>query len=284
MTQVTSTTGFTQNSVARAEAQLAGILSPDLSMPGPGTGGTYIYPGFINWNNNVNPNHTGAQLGTFQSNNYGAGTGWPFPFYADEPFPGVPNTTTNAANAFTDNLAAEVFAYLNFTTPGYYKFGVSPDDGFKLQVGTPGQTNGTVLFTIDRGAGPQDIPFSFTVPQPGLYPMRLVYYNGGGGAALEFFSYDDNGSKIPINDTNNPAAIKAYYNITTTPGLQFTSATLGGGTATFTWTGTGILQQATVLTGSNNDWSDLTTQPSGNTFQVQVSSATQTFYRLRPGP
>src|SRR6185503_13098519 len=62
MTQVASTTGFTQNSVARAEAQLAGILSPDVSMPGPGPNGTYTYNNIINWNNNVNVNHTGAQI------------------------------------------------------------------------------------------------------------------------------------------------------------------------------------------------------------------------------
>jgi hypothetical protein len=67
-------------------------------------------------------------------------------------------------------------------------------------------------------------------------------------------------------------------------GLQFTSATLGGGNATFVWTGTGILQQATILTGSSNDWSDVTPQPGGNSYQVQVSSAAQTFYRLRTGP
>jgi hypothetical protein len=64
-------------------------------------------------------------------------------------------------------------------------------------------------------------------------------------------------------------------------GLEFTSATLGGGTATFTWTGTAILQQATALTGSPTDWSDVNPQPGGNTYQVQVSSAAQTFYRLK---
>jgi len=250
-------------------------------VPGPGANGTYIYTNIINWNNNVNPNHTGVQLGNFQANNYGAGTGWPYPFYADERIPGVPNTTTNAANANTDNLAAEIFAYLSFTNAGYYKFGVNSDDGFKLQVGTPGQTNGTVIFSVDVGKGASDIPVSFTIPQAGLYPIRLVYYNGGGGAALEYFSYDDTGNKIPINDTNNPSAIKAYYNIITTPVLQFTSATVSGGAAMFTWTGTAILQQATVLTGSPTDWSAVSPQPSGNTYQVQVSSATHTFYRLK---
>jgi hypothetical protein len=280
MTQL-ATTPANQNTVGRAEAQLAGTLGADVSMPGPGSNGTYIYPGIINWNNNVNANHTGNPLGNFQANNYGAGTGWPFPFYADEPIPGVPNTTTNAANAYTDNLAAEIFGYLKFDNAGYYRFGVNSDDGFKVQVGTPGQTNGTIIFTIDVGKGSSDIPFSFTVPQPGLYPIRLVYYNGGGGANLEYFSYNDTGTKIPINDTNNPAAIKAYYNIITTPQLQFTSVSASGGSVTINWTGSNWrLQEASALTGNPGDWGDVSPQPGGNTITVSAAAAAQKFYRL----
>ena len=218
-----ATTPANQNTVGRAEAQLAGTLGADVSMPGPGPNGTYLYSGFLNWNNNRNANHTGAELGNFQDNSYGIG--WPYPDYADEPVPGVPNTTTNAANAYTDNLAAEVFAYLKFDTAGYYRFGVNSDDGFAVKVGTPGVTNGTVVFTTDVGKGASDIPFSFTVPQPGLYPIRLVYYNGGGGAALEFFSYDDAGNKIPINDTNNAASIKAFYDVLAAPVITITNPT-----------------------------------------------------------
>jgi hypothetical protein len=279
MTQVASIpAGYTQNTVARAEAQLAGLLGADLSLPGPGPGGTYIVPGFLNWNNNVNANHTGAAIGNFQANSYGSG--WPFPDYPDVPIPGVPNTTTNAANAYTDNLAAEIFSYLKFDAAGYYKFGVNSDDGFKLQVGTPGQTNGTIVFSIDVGKGSSDIPFSFTVPQPGLYPMRLVYYNGGGGANLEYFSYDDSGNKIPINDTNNPSAIKAYYSVTTGGSLQFTNVTLTGTSLTIQWTGTGTLQEAAALTGSANDWSG-TAGVTGNSYTVTIGATGNKFYRLK---
>ena len=272
MTQVTSTTGFTQNSVARAEAQLAGVLSPDLSTPGPGPNGSYTATGIINWANNMYPTHIGAAIGNFQTNSYGSG--WPYPNYPDQPFPGIAVT-----NSFTDNLAAEIFAYLQFDTAGYYRFGINSDDAFALQVGTPGVTNGTVMASVDAGKGSSDIPVSFTVPQAGLYPIRLVYYNGGGGANLEYFSYDDNGSKIPINDTNNPAAIKAYYNINTTPQLMFTSATLTGGTTlTIDWTGTGRLQEASILTGHASDWTDVSNPP--KPYSVQVGTTGQKFYRL----
>jgi hypothetical protein len=107
----------------------------------------------------------------------------------------------------------------------------------------------------------------------------LVYYNGGGGATLEFFSYDDNGSKIPINDTNNPASIKAYYNIITTPVLQFTSISASGGNVTINWTGSNWrLQEASALMGNPGDWGDVSPQPGGNTITVPAGS--QKFYRL----
>jgi hypothetical protein len=221
MTQL-ATTPANQNTVGRAEAQLAGTLGADVSLPGPGANGTYLFPGIINWNNNRNPNRSGVEIGNFQDHSFPAG-GWPFPDYPDEPLPGIPGT--GVANNYTDNITAEVFGYLRFDTAGHYRFGVNSDDGFKLQVGTPGQTNGTVIFTIDVGKGASDIPFSFGVPQPGLYPMRLVYYNGGGGATLEYFSYDDIGNKIAINDTNNPAAIKAYYQVLAAPVIAITSPT-----------------------------------------------------------
>jgi len=276
MTQL-ATTPANQNTVGRAEAQLAGTLGADVSVPGPGPNGSYTIANIINWANNIYPTHIGPAIGNFQTNSYG--TGWPFPNYPDQPIPGIALT-----NTYTDNLAAEVFAYLKFDAAGYYKFGVNSDDGFKLQVGTPGQTNGTVIFTTDVGKGSSDIPVSFTIPQPGLYPIRLVYYNGGGGANLEYFSYDDTGNKIPINDTNNPAAIKAFYNITAGAQLRFTSATISGGQLTINWTvssGTARLQEAAALTGNPTaDWSDVNPQPAGTTYQVPVSAVARKFYRL----
>jgi hypothetical protein len=268
MTQL-ATTPANQNTVGRAEAQLAGTLGADVSTPGPGPNGSYVINDILNWANNMYPTHIAAPIGDFQDNTYGIG--WPFPDYPDQPIPGI-----NVTNTYTDNLAAEVFAYLKFDAAGYYRFGVNSDDGFALKVGTPGVTNGTVIFSIDVGKGASDIPFSFTVPQAGLYPMRLVYYNGGGGAALELYSYEDNGTKIPINDTNNPAAIKAYYQVVAA--LQFTTVALNGGTLTIDWSGAGRLQDASILTGSNGDWNDVAnpTKP----FTTPVGASGQKFYRL----
>jgi len=275
MTQAASIpSGFTQNSAARAEAELAGTLGvPDVSKPGPSDNGTYLYPGIINWNNNRNPNRSGVEIGNFQDNVYG--TGWPYGDYPDEPLPGIPGT--GVANNYTDNIAAEVFGYLAFPTAGYYRFGVNSDDGFRVQVGTPGQTNGTVIFTTDVGKGSSDIPFSVNVPQAGLYPVRLVYYNGGGGANLEYFSYDDSGNKIPVNDPNNPAAIKAYYKVTGGGTINITSATVSGGQITINWTGGGTLESSTTL-GPTANWTS--TGDSDGSFS-EAATGNAKFYRVK---
>jgi hypothetical protein len=275
MTQAASIpSGFTQNTIARAEAELAGTLGvPDVSKPGPSDNGTYLYPGIINWNNNRNPNRSGVEIGNFQDNVYG--TGWPYGDYPDEPVPGVPGT--GVANNYTDNLAAEVFGYLAFPAAGYYRFGVNSDDGFRVQVGTPGQTSGTVIFTTDVGKGSSDIPFSVNVPQAGLYPVRLVYYNGGGGANLEYFSYDDSGNKIPVNDPNNPAAIKAYYSVTGGPAINITSATVSGGQITINWTGGGTLESSPTL-GPTANWT--TTGDSDGSF-TEAATGNAKFYRVK---
>jgi len=170
---------------------------------------------------------------------------------------------------------------LNFPAAGYYKFGVNGDDGWKVQVGAPGQTNRTVLFTIDRGGGAQDIPFSFVIAQAGLYPIRLVWYNGSGGANLEFFSYGPNNEKVPINDPNNPNAIKAYYNVNAAPQLQFTSVTASGGNLTLNWSSTGMvaLEHATALTGSPTDWLGVT-NTTATSATLPLGSGNE-FFRLK---
>ena len=118
-----------------------------------------------------------------------------------------------------------------------------------------------------------------------LLQDRLVYYNGGGGANLEYFSYDDTGNKIPINDTNNAAAIKAFYNISAGPQLKFASVTVSGGQVHLNVTvptGTATLEQASVLTGSPSDWSTAQSGVTGTTtIDLPAATSGNKFYRLK---
>jgi hypothetical protein len=241
------------NTAARAEAQLAGTPA-DVSLPGPEEGGRYIVPGIINWSTSRVPGFSGAETGNFQDNTYG--TGWPWPDYPDAAVPGLPGTGLTG-DARMQNVTAEIFAYLDLPRAGYYRFGGNADDGIVVKVGTPGVTDGTVIFTQDRGAGNQDIPFSFVAPQAGLYPIRFLWYQGGGGGNVEFFSYDDTGKKIAVNDPTDPNAIKAYYRITDVGGVpELTITNEGDGNIRITWTNGGTLQSRPVL-GDATQWTDL---------------------------
>jgi hypothetical protein len=188
------------NTAAAAETHLQGTPA-NVAVAGPEPDGSYVLPGVINLSSRRVPGQTGNEIGNFQTL-----LGGP----ADEAIPGLPGTGLSGT-AGRDNFTAEIFAWLDLPA-GYQRFGINGDDGWKVQVGTPGQTNGPVLFTIDRGAGSSDIPFAFTTPQAGLYPVRIVWYQGGGDGNLEFFTYGGNGEKILVNSAN-PKAVKAYRRI-----------------------------------------------------------------------
>ncbi|MGZ8919512.1 MAG: hypothetical protein ACXW3L_00880, partial [Limisphaerales bacterium] len=260
------------NTAARAEAQLAGTPA-DVSLPGPEAGGRYLVPGIINWSTARVTGSSGNETGNFQDNTYG--TGWPWPDYPDAPVPGLPGTGLTGNPRF-ENVTAEIFAYLDLPSAGYYRFGGNADDGMLVKVGTPGVTNGTVIFTQDRGAGNQDIPFSFVAPQAGLYPIRFIWYQGGGGGSVEFFSYDATGKKIAVNDPTDPNAIKAYYRISDVGGVpELTVTRASNGDITITWTNGGTLQSKADLNDAG-PWTNLENDGSYTT----PTSAPQMFFRV----
>lgn len=223
------------NTAAAAETQLTGTPA-NVAKPGPEPDGSYIVPGIINWSSRRVPGQTGNEIGNFQPLMGGP---------ADEPIPGLPGNGLSGA-AGRDNVTAEIFAYLDLPA-GYQKLGINGDDGWKVQIGTPGKTDGQVLFTIDRGGGSADIPFAFTAPVAGLYPVRVVWYQGGGDANLEFFSYGERGEKIPVNGAH-PAAIKAYHRVIVAE-PTITLKTLADGSVELTYVGT--LQASDSLNPAN---------------------------------
>jgi hypothetical protein len=121
------------NTAAAAETQLAGTPA-NVATNGPNADGSYTVPGIVNWNVQKNPGNTTGEIGNFQP----ILTSTP-----DDPVPGIPGTNLTGTARF-ENVSAEIFAYLDLPA-GYQKFGVNGDDGWKVQVGTQGQTNGTVL-------------------------------------------------------------------------------------------------------------------------------------------
>ena len=84
----------------------------------------------------------------------------------------------------TDNYALEVRTFLQLPA-GVTRMGVRCDDGYKLASGAQPDAN-TPPLAFHNG-GPADETFDIVVPAAGLYPFRLIWYERGGGAHLEWF-------------------------------------------------------------------------------------------------
>ncbi len=64
-------------------------------------------------------------------------------------------------------------------------------------------------FDASGGRGSSDTLFSFYVNAAGVYPMRMVWCEGGGGANVEWFTVGADGTKVLLNDTAN-GGLKAW--------------------------------------------------------------------------
>lgn len=132
--------------------------------------------------------------------------------------------------------------------------------------------NSPVLGQADVGRGASaggGTLFNVTVPTAGVYPLRLVWFQGGGGANCEWFSLVG-GTRALLNDSTVPGSLKAYYGLTVPPSV---SLQVDGGNATIDYTGT--LQTATEVTGP---WTDVYGQPP---LIMPVSQVGSRFFRSR---
>lgn len=126
-----------------------------------------------------------------------------------------------------------------------------------------------------KGFGAVDVTTGFAVAEPGIYPMRLVSGQGTGAASLEWFSILPDGTKVLINDTSNPNALRTFRARAFAAPAMFAAPTLVGGQVQISWSGSGTLQEAPSLTGP---WTTAASQ--ANPQNVTPSGAMK-FYRIR---
>lgn len=239
------------NSIVRAEAQLAGtltvskVLVNNVAPAGPLDGGYYKLS-FLNLNIT---NETGVtQQGDFTTANG----------YDDQVFPGIPGSLNPAATTNYEDFAMEALTYVKLPA-GYIRMAVNSDDGFAVTVGQAYDTNAVVLGKYDGGKGSSDVTFSFTTSVAGWYPIRLVYFQGGGGGNCEFLSIAQDGTKTLINDTSVTTAFPAYYKVNSTAFTgKFSNVQVVGSNIVLTYN-TGVLQSAPAVTGP---WTDIPTASS----------------------
>ncbi len=125
-------------------------------------------------------------------------------FTPDQQMPGVP-----ATDGSTDGLAAEVITYIELPA-GVTVMGVNSDDGFRTSAGNPLDVFASIpLGEFDAGRGAADTLFSVVAQEAGVYAFRTIWFEGGGGANLEWFTVKADGTKVLLNDTAN-GGLKTY--------------------------------------------------------------------------
>ncbi len=144
-------------------------------------------------------------------------------FWAPNYFPGIPGT-----GGHTTLFALEAVAFLELPA-GPTTFGVSvatdrtdmnDDDSYQVFVGAvPRDFFALKVGEFQRNAPPfvgethNENRWTVIAPEAGLYPFRIVYWQGGRGANLQLYTILDNEERVIVNDSSDARAIKAYTRV-----------------------------------------------------------------------
>jgi hypothetical protein len=141
----------------------------------------------------------------------------------DNIIPGIPGDAT----ADTDNITAEIFTVVRIPEPGMYTFGFNSDDGFQVTAGNLLDIEERlVLGEFDGSRGSSTTSFPVAFEEAGDYQMRALWFEGTGGANLEWFTITPN--KALLNDTDN-GGLKTFAFRSGNP-LALTSVSPANGT------------------------------------------------------
>ena len=192
-----------ETTIARAEQQLQGLRGANVADLTGFVGGVYAETGVINYSQLAAGIPEAA--GVFQENN-----GFP-----DASIPGIPSATevNPDGSIYTDNIAAEIVTYLQFPAPGVYNIIFNSDDGFRTTAfrGAREVLTSLLIGEADVGRGASDTVSIVYVPEAGSYPFRTVWFEGGGGANLEWSAEQTAPQIVARALINDPAcAVKAF--------------------------------------------------------------------------
>ena len=204
------------NNFSRAGQQITGTLLdslgaplPNEAVPGTEADGSYIVPAV-----NFEINATGFDLIDYANGNLFLTS------FAPELFPGIPGSGFH-----TEKFAVEVVGFLDLPA-GAHTFGVcvgtdrtdvNDDDAYAVFVArNPRDFFGLKVAEFSRNAPPafqgnthNENLWTVEVATAGVYPFRLLYWQTGRGANLQWYSLNGE-ERIQVNDLGNPLAIKSY--------------------------------------------------------------------------
>ncbi|HMO65636.1 MAG TPA: Ig-like domain-containing protein, partial [Verrucomicrobiota bacterium] len=197
-------TGFADaNSPEAAEHQInRRFLDPGTGQPWPNFAALGDNPDgthnveLVNWN---------QQFGN--AGDFNAGNG-----FEDDIVPGI---FEPGDNAFNNWIVAEAIAWVELKK-GRHRLGVNSDDGFRVSTGAnPGDAVGIQLGVFPTGRGAGNTFFDFIVEADGIYPLRLLWWEGTGGASVEFKSQDlVTLAQTLVNDRTRADGLRAYRLLT----------------------------------------------------------------------
>ena len=258
------------NNTAAAEAQLA-----DPADPANLTDVTEVFE-FVNFNQNIDDGSGGN--GIFR----GASPTEAYQI-ADYDMAAeglISSNTDDDDENHSNDWAMEVKTYVAFTEAGIYTMVVNSDDGFRVTAGRTTDIEESTLelgvFSGGRGASndaAQSV-FRFVVNAPGVYALRFIGYEGGGGSSMEWSVDNGDGTYSLLNDDSG---LFAYASRTGDPDVvedvEITSISVDdAGNVTVEYTGT--LQTSASVVGPYTDAagasSPFTTTPGGDTMFFRV--------------
>ena len=109
---------------------------------------------------------------------------------ANNVFPGL------SAGQEENNYVVLVTGFVAIEQAGWWTFGVNSDDGFSCELSND---SGSYAFSFPDPRGAADTLYQADIAEAGLYRVRLVFYEYGGGAELEFFAAQGNYSNFDAN-------------------------------------------------------------------------------------
>jgi hypothetical protein len=190
-------------------------------------------------------------------------------FSPDQQMSGIPGTS-----GYNDGIDAEVITFVELPA-GVITLGVVSDDNFRMQAGYINKpADGLLMSEVD--AATANVTFRCVVQDAGVYPIRVIWQEGGGDAGLELSSFKTDGTRVLLNDTAN-GGIAAYRSgVAPNKPTEFSlGAGVTGGNIEITWTEPGVvLQQSADL----STWTDVAGATSP--YRPAVAGTGAKYYRL----
>jgi hypothetical protein len=158
----------------------------------------------------------------------------------------------------TENFSMEIITYLELPA-GAYTFGINSDDGFLLTAGATPVDKALEFDRFEGGRGTSTMPqnlFDVVVPKSGVYPFRMLWYQGTGGASAEWYSYDRQNAVATL--INSEGGIKAFQTLLDPNGNQIIAINVAENRdVTITWLSKATSTYSLEVSPNLQDWVEL---------------------------